>query len=213
MAIAKQVRPGMDVIRRLDDAQMDRLVEVLRAATTEKVSSPARLAGVVRTAEVGDGDDAGHVASALGPLHFTFFSSGKSAEEYSREVAEATVDQGDLPRAEIDSFAGRLRVLLSIDSVSSAFRAIALTQADQNVFLGSEVLLNMRPIFTDGVPKSAVLTYTLVVDYRSHEHREMHFALDESDIRDLRMVLERAEKKAATMRQWLETTSVSAIKV
>ena len=192
---------------------MDRLVGALRTAAAENVSGPAKLAGVVRTAGVGEGEEPGHLANALGPLHFTFFSSGKSVEEYSREVAEATADEGDLPKGEVSGFAERLRILLSIDSVSSAFRAVALTQADQNIFMGADVLMNMRPIFAGGVPKSAVLTYTLVIDYRSHEQREMHLALDESDIRDLRMVLERAEEKAATIKQWLETTSVSPIKV
>ena len=57
-----------------------------------------------------------------------------------------------------------------------------------------------------------MLTYTLIIQYQCHDRRELHVGLQEADIRHLREVLDRAEKKMASLKSWLQASNVTNVR-
>ena len=70
----------------------------------------------------------------------------------------------------------------------------------------------MRPVFSNDIaapPRSAVITHTLKFSY--HEgvvHNDFFVILDGEDLEALRVVIERAQEKSATLRSMMKTLNL-----
>ena len=94
--------------------------------------------------------------------------------------------------------------LLSVDraiAITAKARAVAAEQ--HNVFCGVKIYSDIRPIFSaaaDSIPGALVLHNLKIRYHQSGEQKEIYFALENSELNDLRMAVERAEKKAKQLR-------------
>jgi hypothetical protein len=71
---------------------------------------------------------------------------------------------------------------------------------------GVKVITDLRPVFddeADGV-RAMLLTSTLVLEYQEGKRRQrLHLTLDMEDLRNLKLQIERAEKKARVLEESL----------
>lgn len=80
-----------------------------------------------------------------------------------------------------------------------------------HVFFSARVFTDIRPIFTEDATSidAAVLIHHLVIHYgENNDHKDFNVALDASDVQSLRQVLDRADKKAALLRELVDKSKV-----
>jgi hypothetical protein len=107
----------------------------------------------------------------------------------------------------------RLTVLLAVEGgFKMSARATDVLTEHQNYYLGARILTDMRPIFaenTENLPAGIVLTHSLKLSYHSGARREEIFiTLDNSDLERLKKIINRAEDKSKTLKQFIEDTPV-----
>ncbi len=204
------VRHGLTEIRKLSSGQVQRLVTILSETPADQLTTPLKMAAAIRGALKGVDVNADRLAQALGSLYMALFGSGLARDVFPDTIVSAM----DLAEEESKSFADRLRSLLDIAPISMALRAITLAESQPNLFLSTDVVVSMRPLFQtdDQPPTHSVLTYTLIIQYQCHDRRELHVGLQEADIRHLREVLDRAEKKMASLKSWLQASNVTNVR-
>lgn len=135
-----------------------------------------------------------------------------TVEETVERVAAS--DDLDVPEVDQGTFADRLAVALRSRSIALLGKATDMGTDHDKAFAGARVLTDIRPIFGDEIsegPQGVVLTHTLKVEYFHDEGQlgNVYVTLDEQDIGVLRSVLDRAERKAESMRQVLSEMNVS----
>jgi hypothetical protein len=143
---------------------------------------------------------------------FSYLRSGRdlSLEELTAEIVEAVQrfepEKLELKEAERASLAERLSRLLKIDTLVIATKARDLQTDHDHIYSSARVLTDVRPVFAvepEKGPIGFVLFHNLKLTYTSRDsrgERSLFIALDESDISNLRKVLERAETKAVAIR-------------
>lgn len=103
-----------------------------------------------------------------------------------------------------------LRDLLSLDdTLGVSARGMQVLQEHERTLCTARILTDARPVFRPDVtqdPAAMVLTHTLRLDYHtrrtdSHEVESFYVALDASDLRDLRHLIDRALAKEETVRR------------
>ncbi len=116
-----------------------------------------------------------------------------------------------------EKFTERLSVLLQNKQLYYAFKASDLVTENDNTFIQSRVVSDIRPIFdlnVEGAPKAGIIIHNLHIHYQSgqeSEHKDIYFALDSKDINGLIEILERAKKKEIALQSIFEKTGMTNI--
>jgi hypothetical protein len=139
-------------------------------------------------------------------------------DDIMKELESPGPEQLNLPETERHKFVGRLRSLISLESLMVIAKARELQTEHGHVFLNGRIITDLRPVFRgspDESPLGMVLLHILKLSYldRESEGKRSAFfiALDESDIAALKRLLERAETKASTLRSKLEAAGISCL--
>jgi hypothetical protein len=138
-----------------------------------------------------------------------------------REVFRALKETDILSGANADAQWARLRnflmTALSLEKTvgTTAKVGYVMTQHER-IFVGARIFTDVRPIFHQNVsekPESAVIIHMLQVTQRDNSGNRVdkYFALDSSDIRNLRALIERALKKEGTLKDLMEGSGVKII--
>ncbi len=172
----------------------------LRIATRSQLL--ASLESKVR--EIGS-EDAPGLLDALLSLHALRMSHSYSIEALAKAVSNAD----DLKEAEVDSdrFARRLVEALSMRSLALTAKALDVATADERLYHSCRIITDMRPVFGEDPteqPVSALVVHTLQLTYfKDNELQNLHIALDNKDIANLKEVIDRALSKAASVQTFL----------
>jgi hypothetical protein len=92
-----------------------------------------------------------------------------------------------------------------------------LAQHERN-YLNSRIISDIRPVFAEDeiteVPKGAVISHALKIEYMEGFDRRKEFfvGLDESELKEIKVVIERAEEKAKSLREMIAKSKVPYIK-
>lgn len=108
----------------------------------------------------------------------------------------------DLGNEQQSSFEARMHALLQDGPFRVWHKGFELLYEYDQVFLGSRILTDIRPVFGDDVdsgPKFALIVHSLRIDLRKYgtDHRE-YFAMDSDDLISLRNDIDRALEKEAS---------------
>lgn len=90
----------------------------------------------------------------------------------------------------------------SDDPVGIFEKSIRLAVAHQNVLETSRIVTDVRPVFDDAGEKilRAVVTHVLMVEYfDGSDTKRIHLMLDAKDVKELKRICERADKKATVL--------------
>jgi len=144
-----------------------------------------------------------------------------SPEEFLSEVERAAKETGraDLTETSIDWHDVRQRVaeLLShTQSLGVTAKALDVLTEHERVFCDARVLTDIRPVFAPDVnqaPDALLLVHELRLSFHHGDEVEAIFiAMDSTDLRALRDVLERASKKEASLEALAGKTDVPVLK-
>ena len=170
----------------LPEQVASRVDSIPRATIDEIVATLARLSGIVTGASVPIGDFGADVYETL----------SKSA------------DHGlNLSESEQARFRDRLESLLSTTSISLSGRARLVFTEHEHYLCYARIMSDVRPIFGNRVedkPIAATIVHTLKLAYHdAKEVREFFVALDGSSLDRLSDLIERAKRKAASLKSTL----------
>lgn len=145
----------------------------------------------------------------------TIFSLGNLLEtqdftidDLSRELTNAYEEgsQLDLPEEQKAHYTARNKELLeNLGSLKLSFKAINLLTENNQNFVDSHIISDIRLVFQDDIDnqnRSAVILHQLKLEYRKDgEQRQFYIALDNSDLKKLKKQIDRALEKEELMKQ------------
>lgn len=164
----------------------------------------------------------GGVVGVLGSLYLTKDRPSTPLETFiDQDVAAALKNAPTFSPENADAQWKRLRrflvAALSLENtVGTASKAGYVLTQHERIFVSAQILTDVRPIFHSNVsenPESAVIVHMLRVTQRSnHRQREdQFFALDSNDVRDLRVVIDRALQKEKTLKSLMKDSGVTIL--
>lgn len=214
LQIPSRYRPGIVAIRGFDDATIAQWQTLLR-----QIGNISRLRDALP--ELGDlspeikaSKQWRLVAEALGSLYAARVTKEVSIEQFAEDICGAMDESGDeelqLSKDERTRFKQTLIVLLSVEDLNIAARAADLRTEFANVFCDGRILTDLRPVFSRDAaegPKGMIVAHTLKIEYHkgSKEHEEFYVALDASDLKTLRALVDRAEHKEKALKNSIKS--------
>lgn len=138
-------------------------------------------------------------------------SPAGDADELGRLVSESA--DLAIPAQARERFATLLRDLVQLDVLKTTSRAIDVMTQQEHVFQGARVLTDIRPIFSEDAavsPAGAVVIQTLRLEHFTDGGiRTINVSLDQEDLRELKMIVDRAVAKGETLRGVIERAGLA----
>lgn len=154
------------------------------------------------------------IMDALGSLYLAKLSNESVAlEQFADDVCDAMETLSNESKLSPDKrpeFKKRLITLLSTNVFTTLIKAADLATSDERTFCQARILTDLRPVFgasVDDGQQGFVLVHLLEIGYHEESRRsfkEFHVALDAEDLDTLKKVIERAEKKAQSVKTQLK---------
>lgn len=213
--IPKQYEVAFEKLIRLNDEAVEELVSLL--GTPPQTFNPetlmSRLSSGVKNIPT---DDARKILDALFSLSALRSETEVTIEEFTDEVLRALGATGNEQfKLNDDSgrhFKERLIRLLTGKSFTVATRALDLMFEHQHTLQGLRIISDIRSVYTsppDAEPSAAIIVHMLKIRYvEDQESRDFFVALDTADLRILKEVVERAEKKTESLKETLTRTGI-----
>ncbi len=204
--IPDENRLGLALLRRMPD-------DAFAAALVELEHSPDSGPSIPGISP----DDAAQLKNAVDSMYTVRAFSDVGVDEFVSDVCDALREIGELAPADERSFRERLTRVLSIDALSVAAKAVLLQNEHEHDYCSARILTDARPVFGENPadpPAAVIITHTLKLSYHQGAGgrlQEIYLAIGSSDIHELRSVLDRAEKKAESLRAVLEASRVRLI--
>jgi hypothetical protein len=219
LTIPREYAPGLQALCALSDADVSTLA-VLLGEMPDGVRRRQDLTSFVKE-EVPDFHPA-EIDSLIRSLHSLYQAregSETSLDRFTLDLVDAMAASGiqglALPEQERDRVLRNLHALLGIDSLTFLAKANALQREHENIYHEAKILTDLRPVFhsPDEPPSDMILEYTLKIVFHdgSRHHRELYMALDTDDISRLKIAIERAEKKAASLKTLLNSKGITPL--
>jgi hypothetical protein len=183
-------------------------IEQLRlslASTPVRLSRDSFLKGVAAVDGL-MGSDQERIVWALTYLNGFLTSGNYEITSFVSDVKESLIEQ-KVSADDADKIAAALPGLLEIDTIRLRAKAVDLQVNHAFVFQNALVLTDIRPVFAMDAPrevKGALVFHTLKIEYfQNGETREFFVSLDDRDLNLIRKSLDRADAKAAILREIL----------
>jgi hypothetical protein len=136
--------------------------------------------------------------------------------DYIKDVVKAVQEEDDPLDFPVSLLVDRLNEALSIPSIELIAKAYDVMTEHGCTYSSARIVTDVRPIFAEveDVPKAAVMIHMMNINYLEGTYRKTFaVALDEKDIDDLAKLLERAKKKAKTLKSVIAPTGITTIDV
>lgn len=221
--IPERHRKALKSIRTLPENNIQEIRSILDGATSGVGQSdeadvsidPER---VIRLVKSTIPENLRGVWEAVLSLYLVKSQRDETTEQFVEEVCDAMERlDGDLqlPHSERGIVASKLLSLLNAEVFAVVTKAADLETEDERLFCQARILTDLRPVFgsevSDG-PQAVIVLHTLKVEFHEQgdlkNHREFYLRLDADDLKALREVVERAEKKARTLSSVLKNVRI-----
>ncbi len=162
------------------------------------------------------------IVNVLGSLYLTRESQNAPVEafvdqEVHNALKRADIFSGKNGEAQWVKLRDFLIVALALDNtVGTAAKAGHVLTQHERIFVAATILTDVRPIFHVDVsekPQSAVIVHMLRIVQRDYfgNQEDKYFALDSNDIRNIRMLIDRAMKKEETLKNLMNDSGVTVL--
>lgn len=138
-------------------------------------------------------------------------------DELINNISRIAVRDELIEKDECDVFVDRLSFLINDEHVFYSARGRDLITEYGQVFLNGRIITDIRPIFGIDVeqqPSCGLIVHNLHIHYQQESessHKDIYITLDSSDVRALKELLERAEKKEASLLSIMEKSGMKKI--
>lgn len=182
----------------------------------ELLAEIERSSGAPSTVKNLSNDDTKRLMDTITSLYALRASVEVPVEQFVSDVCEGLSEHGDLNPDQEPRFRDRLARILEIDTLNVAAKALALYSEYEHLFCTARIFTDARPIYgTDpsAPPAAMIITHTLKIDYHGVGGRihEIYIGMGSNDINQIRDVLDRAEKKAESLRATFEPSKIRFI--
>jgi hypothetical protein len=217
--IPKQYAEGLAALRRLPDDVVQNFLAALSSVSPSLrkntlVSSIASSVPSVPSSQVEE------MVVAVVSLYRALDSSDSPTEVFVEGICEAMAEDErknlnfDGP-SDRNRFAVRLTKLLTIDSFGIASKALSLKNECDHLFCVGRILTDARPVYADDVstpPRAALILHTLRLAYHeTNDLKEFYITFDDSDLQELRDLLDRADLKSKSLTVALKSAGINVI--
>lgn len=164
--------------------------------------------------------DIAKIAEAVVGLNLARVYSDTDLDSFVTDVTDSmrSAAPSGLPTTKdsIAQFKKRIQAFLTIDEISQSAKTNLLRHEHERSVHSLRILTDIRPIFGNNVeepPKGVVVMHTLKMAYHSGSSRleEAFFGMDETDLRNLKEAVVRAELKAKSIRTALGKAQLKVI--
>jgi hypothetical protein len=221
--IPEPYRPGLAALANLPNASFDELLSALQRAPQ---AANRKELGAWITPEVKSvtAVDVPKIINSITSLYRVRLRMEISSEKLARDVVDA-MQKLDIPELRIDDgnrqvITDRVAKLIALDALNvTETKAQELKAEYEHSFCDCRMFTDLRPVFGGNVadpPSAMLIVYTLRLGYHDSQesrHRELHVALDSSDLAALKDAIARAEKKAATLKSQLEGAKIKPLEI
>jgi predicted hydrocarbon binding protein len=149
---------------------------------------------------------------------YAFKARKKIAAKEVAEIIGETIGEANskmFPPENLPRLKENLQKLLSIGSVIEVTAKAMDVMTDQsNIFCGVKILSDIRPVFKDSAEglglDAAVVIHNLKLSYHNNgDHKEFFVAMNADDVRKMKEVMERAEKKNEYLKAFIQKSQIS----
>jgi hypothetical protein len=220
MRIPKSGQIAFRELLDLNDGQFDLLVDAI-TKTAPAGSTDVFWHRVAEKVPAIKRDIVERIVDELFSLNYARDNWGVSEADFAKMASDAAASQSSKKSPMTDEqknlLAARLTRLLEIKaSLSITSKALdVLTDADR-IFYSAKILTDVRPVFDDEGERieAAVIIHNLRIHFgQDSDHRDFFVVLDTNDIKELRTVLDRADKKAESLQKLLSSAKVSYLDI
>jgi hypothetical protein len=213
--IPESHRLALERLRTIPEVKIEEIIAALRQASLAVMRTRSLTACLKPILTDLSDDELENIADTLSFFYHARADADVPVTKFAAGVALGFRDLATekFTEEEFTAFKARIEKLLDIDSVSMSAKASILETDYENTFCEAKILTDLRPVFGASIedqPAGFVLTHTLKISYHddSTRHREFYITLDEDDLSNMRDVLNRAEKKAGSLRSLLAKIGV-----
>jgi hypothetical protein len=217
--IPEQYADGLAALRRLPDNVVQNFVAAL--STVPPSLNKATLVTSISSsvASVSQGEIEEMVVTVIS-LYRALDSSDSSTDLFVEGICDAMADskRKDLTFDGLSDrarFKARLTELLDIDSFGVASKALSLKNECDHLFCVGRILTDARPVYSDDVsapPRAALILHTLRLAYhKTNDLKEFYITFDDSDLKELRELLDRADLKSKSLAVTLKAAGINVI--
>ncbi|HZM01815.1 MAG TPA: hypothetical protein VFC44_02225 [Candidatus Saccharimonadales bacterium] len=160
-------------------------------------------------------DDVEEYVTVLCGLYPAMENLQKSPQRVASDIKETIgeIERFGLSPAKSTLVGARMEKLLSIGkAIAVTAKAFNVATEHQKVFCGVKIYSDIRPIFSspaDSVAGAVVLHNLNISYHEGRNHKEAYFALENSELNDLKVAIERAEKKAKQLQAMLSKSGIN----
>lgn len=213
--IPERYRPGLARIAKLSSAQVEELAKGLEGcpATADFAaftsSLHVRLYNWARK-------DLNSVVRTLYSLSAYLADEDTSIDQLTKQVIDVMRTSDDPTLVLTDqsepNFAQAMKRLLGIKSLTFAAKALGLRSDYEKLFCDAKIITDIRSVFDNVTdkPTGALVSNLLKLEFHElGEHKEFYVYLGRDSISKLRRILERAEKKTASLRTLIADVGIT----
>ena len=219
LRLSEKARAAVREVGTLDAACLQELSEFLSSNLEGLLSQDATYEKSEALKKLGH-DRAFRMLDALVPVIFGHLSNEQDAKSAVDDVVRASSPDSagkHLTKSEEKKLRLALSALMLNPQTLLKSKSVRLVSTHANSFSDSEVLSDIRPVFsTDGVLKAeaAVTCHTLRIGYvADSEMRSFYVSLDSSDLRRLKKVVDRAIAKDEAIAEVIGRSGLNHVKV
>ncbi len=139
-----------------------------------------------------------------------------SADELADVVGQAAVEIESITKRDVERLKSRVKIFSDSHSKSIALtcKTAGIIGDHDRVFYNSRIMTDIRSVFNKSADAgdAAVIVHTLVIHFgQDGDHKDIYFAMDAEDIKNLQEALDRAKKKEKTLRSLIQKTTTRHI--
>jgi len=163
--------------------------------------------------------DRGDVGSLMSATVSLYVIRGRSDVSLSaQEIADGIMSSSLIAESQVFTpekkqiLSDRIIKLLDCDkSIGVTSKAFDVMTEHENVFCDARILSDIRPVFANQpeTADAAVIIHNLEIGFHCNgERQEIYVALDTRDIKHLKMIIERAEKKDKALQSIIRQSNI-----
>ena len=212
--LPEEYQYGLVTLGKLEESLFDELataletagfvlrLKILSASIAERVKSLSK-------------EDASQIVEMLVSMNIVRRNAGVDLSQFVDDVSEAIDESDNDELAVIDKelVKKRLGHLLTAKSLDVLSKAQSVTIDHERRFCTARIATDISPVFGDDVesgPMAAVITHALRISFHqdSNDLKEFFVEMDSDDLKELRSSIDRAEEKAKSLRDVLDSAKL-----
>lgn len=216
--IPKEAIPTLRTIAELDSNTFDSVLSII-AAEPPTLNIHQFIKRISPKLDEAKKETIFEILAVIIPLFAVKENKSVSIHQLADDIGGAATGLGEekFPIEKVEILKSRLQLLLGLDKPLAVIaKANEVMTEHEKTFCGARVLSDIRSVFAEAPDKvsGAMVVHMLEIGYHQlGKHQEFFVAMDNDDLKKLKGVIERAEKKTLALRSLIENSNTPYLEV